>query len=187
MSEELEKLNNELKSYEGEGRRSKEALEEQLERLQEQRVRGALNPKQEKAINQEIESVKKDLGSAVSYENIEIRRVIIGQKKAELYKQRDTLYREKKPFSDEFDIVNKKFMEQNEKVRTLISKFDAAKKEKETYKAEIEKGREDFNNSKYEKKREIDDEIDKINDKIDALWSDYDAKVSEFKKQEHLI
>ena len=75
----------------------------------DQRVRGALNPKQEKAINQEIENVKKDLGSAVSYESIEVRRVIINEKKNELWKQRDTLYKEKKPFSEELDIVLKQF------------------------------------------------------------------------------
>lgn len=121
----------------------------------DQRVRGALNPKQEKAINQEIENVKKDLSSAVSYESIEVRRVIINEKKNELWKQRDALYKEKKPFSEELDIVLKQFNEKNQKVKSLISKFDEVKEAKKTYKEGIQKERDDFHNSKFEKKKEI--------------------------------
>lgn len=167
LTQELDGIHQELKMYEGEGRRSKEALEQRLEELQEYRVKGVLNPKQEKAVNLEIEGIKKDLGSAVSYENIEIRRVFLHERKGQLLKQRDLLFKEKKPFSDQFDIVNQQFNEKNERVKALIDQFEKANKNKSLFKEEIEKEKEDFYNSKFEKKKDIDNQIDSIYDRID--------------------
>ena len=108
VADELEDTETQLKSLEGEGKSSKESLQARLNHLKSDLITVSLLPKEEKQMNQEIEQIKKQLVNAVSFEDIEIQRTKLRDRRTELFHQRDQLYKEKKPFNDNYDEVNKR-------------------------------------------------------------------------------